>query len=253
MIIDVHAHLGKDYTFDEDATREELIDKKDNLNIDVQIIQPGQCHDLATVKEQHNKIAELCKSFPGRFFGMANPSPHLPTAKYNDEITRCVEELGFTSIKLNPQASGVNPGSKSGRNCFDAAQKHGIPIMVHTGDGGSFADPIKLLDIAKEYSEVKIIMAHCGMLVLAGNASIVFAACRNVYGDSTWTPGFVIKDWMKAYGPRFMFGTDMAVNSRVELAKMQNSDFSEDELNSILWETAAEVFNLKDRLPSSKQ
>lgn len=248
MVLDVHAHLGWDYTFDENPTREELIDKMENLNIDVQIVQPGQCHDIPTVKEQHNAIAELCKSFPGRFFGMANPSPHLPVEKYNDEITRCVEELGFTSIKLNPPASGVDPSSKSGRKCFDAARRHGIPLMVHTGSGGSFADPISLLDIAKEYSEVKIIMAHCGMLVLAGNASKVFERCPNVYGDSTWTPGFIIKEWIRAYGPRFMFGTDMAVNTRVELAKMQNSDFLEKELSSILWDTAVEVFNLKDRL-----
>jgi predicted TIM-barrel fold metal-dependent hydrolase len=247
MIVDVHVHLGWDYTFDENFPREALIDKMNNREIDVQIVQPGQCHDLAIVQEQHNAIAELCEEFPGRFFGMANPSPHLPADIYHDEITRCVEELGFTSIKLNPPASGVIPNTKSGRKCFDDARRHNIPLMVHTAPD-SFSDPIGLLDLAREYSDVKIILAHCGMVVAASNAAKMFELCPNVYGDSSWTPGFLIKNWVRAYGPRIMFATDMEENARAELAKIRNSDLSEEELKAVLYDTAVEVFNLKDRL-----
>ena len=41
MIVDVHVHLGFDYTFDIDFTREELVNKIDEHNIDMQIVQPG--------------------------------------------------------------------------------------------------------------------------------------------------------------------------------------------------------------------
>jgi predicted TIM-barrel fold metal-dependent hydrolase len=81
--------------------------------VDVQIVQPGTCHDLRTVRGQHHDaIAGLCAEFPGRFFGMANPSPHLPPEVYADEVARCFLELGFTSIKLHPMAHGVNPASR---------------------------------------------------------------------------------------------------------------------------------------------
>ena len=41
MIVDVHVHLGYDHTFDEDFTREEIVEKIDAYGVNVQIVQPG--------------------------------------------------------------------------------------------------------------------------------------------------------------------------------------------------------------------
>ncbi len=248
MIIDVHVHLGMDYTFDEEFPKKLLIEKMERYNVDAQIVQPGTCFDLDTVKTQHNAIAELCREHPGRFFGMANPGPHLAGSAYEDEITRCVKELGFVAIKLHPLASGVDPASKAGRRAFDAARKHTVPLMVHTGSGVPFADPVRLIDLAKEYEDVKIIMAHCGMLVFAGNAAQVFASCKNVYGDTSWVPGFLLKEWIRTYGPRLMLASDLAENMGTELAKIKTYGFTQEEQELILGKTALEVFNLKDRV-----
>ena len=251
MIVDVHTHLGWDYTFDEDFKKEYLIEKMSVQKVDVQIVQPGTCHDLETVRAQHDAIAALCRSHPGRFFGMANPSPHLPFEAYMGEIGRCVREHGFIAIKLHPLASGVNPDSKSGRKAFEAAKKHGIALMVHTGSGAPFADPVSLLKIAGEYSDVKIVMAHSGMLVYAGNAAKVFETCPNVYGDSTWTPGFLIKEWEKTFGPRIMFASDQASNTASEIVKIQTCGLSEKEQQNVFSATAVRVFNLEKRLAVS--
>ena len=91
---------------------------------------------------------------------MANPSPHLRRQQYNDEVSCCVPELGFVAIKLNALAHGVNPDTESGRKAFNAARKHRIPLMVHTGSGVPFAGPVNLIGLAKEYADVKIVMAH---------------------------------------------------------------------------------------------
>ena len=68
MIVDVHVHLGFDYTFDEDFSRKEIIEKIEAYGVDVQIVQPGTCRDLETVIQQHNKIASLCKEYPKKFY-----------------------------------------------------------------------------------------------------------------------------------------------------------------------------------------
>ena len=138
MIVDVHVHLGWDFTFDEEFTKSELVEKMEHYEVDVQIVQPATCHDLDTVVGQHNAIHDLTREFPGHFYGMANPSPHLPADVYHTEIKRCIEELGFKAIKIHPMASGVAPGSKSGRKAFDAAREFNVPIMVHTGGGSAF-------------------------------------------------------------------------------------------------------------------
>jgi len=215
------------------------------LNADIQIVQPGSCHDLSTVKVEHNAIGELCKEFPGHFFGMANPSPHLDSKIYIDEISRCVEELGFIAIKINTIACGVNPNSKSGRKAFDAARKYKVPVMVHTGSGVPFAGPVNIIELAKEYSDVKIIMAHCGEIVFANEAAAVFNLCSNVYGDTSWVPGYNIQNWIKKYGKRFMLGSDHADNLLTELTKIRTIGLTEDEQESILEKTSFEVFNIK--------
>ena len=244
MIIDIHTHLGWDFTFDENFTKEALINKLNNSNVDTQIVQPGTCHDLSTVKSQHNAIEKLCKEFPGHFFGMANPSPHLESIIYINEISRCIEDLGFIAIKINPTASGVNPNSKSGRKAFDAARKYNVPLMVHTGTGVPFGGPVNIIELAKEYFDVKIIMAHCGHIIFANEAAAVFNLCPNVYGDTSWTPGFILKNWIKTYGRRFMLGSDHADNLMTELTKIRTAGLTEDEQKSIIEKTSIDVFNI---------
>jgi predicted TIM-barrel fold metal-dependent hydrolase len=245
MIVDVHVHLGFDYTFDEDFAREEIVEKIDAHGVDVQIVQPGTCHDIETVSQQHNDIASLCNEYIGKFYGMANPSPHLPKEQYDDEVKRCMEELGFVAIKLNTIAHGVNPSTKDGRKTFDAARKYDVPLMVHTGAGIPFAGPVNLIDLAREYPDVKIIMAHCGMLIFANEAAVVFDQCENVYGDSSWSPGFFIKNWLRTYGHRIMLGTDHADNTGTELAKIRTVGLTSEEQESVLGRTALQIFNLK--------
>jgi len=250
MIIDVHAHLGWDYTFDEDFTLQELVDKMRDMEVDVQVVQPGSCHSIEAAREQHDGIADLCREYPGHFFGMANPSPHLDERVYHREIDRCVEELGFVAVKLHPMAFGVRPGSRSGRKAFEAARRHGIPLMVHTGSGVPFAGSVELLAPAEEYADVTLVMAHCGQIVLANEAAAVLRRCPNVYGDTSWSPGFLLREWTRAFGPRLMLGSDHADNTGTELAKIHTSGFTPQEQEAVLHQTALEVFNLQGRARS---
>ncbi len=94
-IVDAHAHLGFDEVFDEDFTEAALLESQERNGIDVTLVQPGTVHNLNGVRRQHDAIAELARRFPGRFYGIANPSPHLPGEQYEQEALRCVKELGF--------------------------------------------------------------------------------------------------------------------------------------------------------------
>jgi uncharacterized protein len=244
MIIDVHVHLGVDFSFDDIFPEGQLIDKMNN-GCDIQIVQPGTTHTLKEAVRQHDAIAKLCQKYPGRFFGMANPSPHLDGTEYEDELIRCVRELNFIAVKLHTLANAVGPATKAGRKVFEAARRLKIPVMVHTGAGG-FASPINLLGIAGEFKDVKIVMAHGGEIALAEEVSAVLSACPNVYGDTSWVPGFSIRNWIRAYGNRMMFASDMPDNYGTELWKMKTCFLTEEEQECIFSRTAIDVFNLAD-------
>ena len=251
MIIDVHAHLGWDCVFDEDFTLEELLFKHKELNIDKSILQPGTCHDIETVIEQHDAISNACKQYPGQFYGMANPNPHLKENIYIDEIRRCIEKLGFVGIKLHPFAHAANPGSKDAQKVYKIAEEFDVPVMIHTGAGIPFSNPVNLINVAKLYPNVKFIMAHCGMMVLANEVLGVLQQCSNVYADITWTAGFNIRHWSESVGThRFMYGSDHADNAGTELAKVRTSGLTTEQQEWILHKTASSLFEDTIKVPS---
>jgi len=245
MIIDVHAHMGWDYVFDEDFTVEELHGKHKDHGITTTIVQPGSCHEIETVMEQHNAIAELAKQHPGEFYGMANPNPHLRDAVYEREVRRCVEELGFVGIKIHTTAHGVNPGGRNGKKVFELARKLNVPVMIHTGAGIPFANPSNLIPVAEQFPEVNIVIAHCGMMVLAGETITAMEWCSNLYADVTWTAGFLVRRWVQEIGAnRFMFGSDHADNAGTELAKIRTSGLSPEEEEWLMYRTAQSVYKI---------
>ncbi|MFD2612942.1 amidohydrolase family protein [Paenibacillus gansuensis] len=246
MIIDVHAHLGWDQVFDEDFTLEEQWQKHKEFGIAATILQPASCHDLETVRRQHDRIAELARNHPGSFYGMANPNPHLPQEVYEKEVRRCVEELGFVGIKIHTFAHAVHPNGRAGRNVFRLARQLGVPVMVHTGAGIPFANPSNLLEPAEDFPDVPIVMAHCGMMIMSGEAGQALKMRANLYADITWTAGFNLRHWADEIGAnRFLFGTDHADNTGTELAKVRTCGLTAEQQEWILHKTAASLYRLR--------
>ncbi|CAI6052176.1 amidohydrolase family protein [Cohnella sp. JJ-181] len=245
-IIDVHAHLGADCVFDELFTAEELLNKHREHGIGLSIVQPASCHDLEKVREQHDAIAALAAQYPGQILGMANPNPHLPDAAYAEEIRRCMEELGFVGIKMHTSAHAVHPDSRDGRKVFEQGRRWGVPVMVHTGAGIPFANPANLMASAERYPDVNIVMAHCGMMILAGETALAMSRHGNLYADITWTAGFQVRRWAKEFGAhRFLFGSDHADNAGAELGKLRTCGLSAEEQAWIFGKSAEALYRLR--------
>lgn len=247
MIVDAHAHLGCDEIFDEDFTEEALLTSQRENSIDVTLVQPGTVHDVAGVRLQHNAIADLAARHPGRFYGIANPNPHLSKDAYEREVRRCVEGLNFVGLKVHPFAHAVNPLGAHGRRAFALAQEMGLPVMVHTGAGIPWAAPSLLDPIAEAHPDLRIVVAHAGGM-LSAEAGLLAARRPNVYLETSWIGGFHVRRWVRQFGAgRVMFGSDHADNAVVEITKLRTTDLSEEELSRVLGGSAATVFGLEGR------
>jgi len=245
MIIDAHAHLGYDEIFDEDFTEAELLESQARNGIDVTLVQPAIVHDLPTVQRYHDDIAELTRRFPGRFYGIANPNPHLTGAAYETEVRRCVTGLGFVGIKLHPFAHAVNPTGRHGRRVFALADALQVPVIVHTGSGIPWSAPSLLGAIADAHPNLKVVVAHAGAMVLAGEAGQLAARHANVYLETSWTGGFLVREWVHQFGARrVIFGSDHADNAATELAKFRSIGLTEDELACSLGDAPAAIFGI---------
>lgn len=245
MIIDVHTHIGHDEVFDELFTAEQQLKNHEQLGIDVSIVQPAICHGLEKVMKQHDYIADLSQKYPGKFYGMANPNPHLPEDQYCRELERCIKDLGFVGVKIHTSAHGVNPTGIDAQKVYTSARDLGIPVMIHTGAGIPFANPSLVIPAAIKYPDVKFVLAHSGMMVSSAEIPIILELCPNVYADITWSGGYMFLQWIAEFGAnRFMFGSDHPLNCGTELAKVRTSGFSIEQQDYLLYKSAMEVYHL---------
>lgn len=249
MIVDVHSHLGYDLVFEEDFNHKRLLDNMKANYIDISIVQPGTTFDREAVIDQHNAIAELAEKMPGKIYGLANPNPYLKPELYREEIQRCVEVLGFVGVKLHPLGHAINPNSSKGKLVFKTALDFGIPVMVHTGAGVPWALPSTLIPRIQEYSDLKIVLAHCGGALFSGEAALAAKQCSNVYLETSWLPSTTIYSFCKNIGAdRIMFGSDNGENAASELIKYRTCGLSDEDLEWCLGKTAIKVFKISKYL-----
>lgn len=254
LILDAHAHLGHDVVFDEESTEEELLAWHGRCRVSGAVIQPFVPRPyLADTAASHDRIAALCQSHPGRYFGMASINPHLRPEEYEGEAARCVKELGFVGIKLTPIAHAAHPASRDGRHVFEVAAALNVPVMVHTGAGIPFADPASLETVAAGFTKVPIILAHAGTDLFFAQALSLARRYAHVYLEPSWLSILNVRKALEAIGPgKIMFSSDHAVNIPVELCKYRTLLPEGEALARVLGGTAREVFGLADRLAEEK-
>ncbi len=245
-VVDAHAHLGECCVFGLIATEEELIRRMDENSVDATIVQPYPGAKEAA--KTHDRIAEMCAKYPGRFFGLASVSPHGDHDAYRSEVERCVKQLQFVGVKLHTIGHGVNPLSEDGDLVFATAHDLGIPAMVHTGPGVPFALPSLCIPAAQKYPALKIILAHAGFAVFSAEAQVAASVCGNLYLETSWCIGEDIRWMISTIGPdRVMMGADLPSNVPVEVAKYKALDLENEVYDKVMGGTAVEVFKLGAR------
>jgi predicted TIM-barrel fold metal-dependent hydrolase len=215
----------------------------DRHGVDVSVVQPFPgAPDPAAV---HDMIAALGREHPGRIFGMASLNPHQDHGAYRAELERAVRDLGFVGVKAHALGHAINPRSKDARMIFQTAADLGIPVMVHTGHGVPFAEPVMWLPLAREFADTTVILGHAGAPMFTGPAIVAGEVASNIVLETSWCSPHDIGRAIKALGAeRVLFGSDLHFNPGVELAKYRAIGLTDDVLRLTLAENALRVFGI---------
>lgn len=246
-VIDVHVHLGVDRVFDEVRTEDEIITAMDKHSIDASIVQNmlGTI-DLAEIKKDNERIYRFSKKYRNRIFGLASVNPHIKKQNYKDEIKRCIEEFGFKGIKLHTFAHACSPMSEDGEMVWTMADSLSVPVMVHTGPGIPFALPSQVIPRAKQFPNVDVVLAHSGLVMMAGDAMIAASLAPNIYLETSWTAPHHIEMFLEKFGSeKVLFASDELTNLPVEIAKYQSLFLQGTDKENCMGGTAERVFKLK--------
>lgn len=146
--------------------------------------------------------AEIVRRYPDRFMGFASVDPHKGRAAVK-EMERAVRDLGLRGLKLHPISQAFFPNDIRFYPLWEKCAELGVPVLFHTGQtavgaglpgGGGlkikYAQPIHIDDVAADFPELNIIMAHPGVPWQEEQLSVALHK-PNAYIDlSGWSPKY---------------------------------------------------------------
>lgn len=240
-IFDAHTHLGYALHSGRSCSADRMLAQMAGSGIDRSLLIPFPV--VEDYRKQHDVIAAAVRAYPGRFAGAVCLNPFLPRQEFLDEVRRCVEELGFCGIKLQPQYQALNPISARSDFLFEAACEHKIPVIWHTGTGAPFALPSLLIAPARRFPDLPIVLAHSGGSVYALEAIVAAGVCPNIYLElSSLMPHLVLEVMTHVPASRLMIGSDLPESVDAEISKIIGLPVTDDQKREVLWGTAARLF-----------
>lgn len=247
MIIDVHAHLGEDVVFDEATTERELLDGYKKHGVDGAIIQPFICRPyVEDTREAHDHVHRFTQSGEMKLWGMASINPHFRREDYEAEAERCIRELGFVGIKISCIAHACHPSSRDGLHVFEVCRALGVPLMIHTGNGVPFSDPMSAAPAVESFPDVRVVLAHAGSEMHSQQAVYLARKHDNVYLEPSWVGSIGFGNMLSRVGDRkILFSSDYFKQLPIELCKYRSLIESAESFDRIMYKNAVEVYGLK--------
>lgn len=210
MIIDFHVHVGKKEHW-HPWVNEHFKSVNPNLyehfsaimnphGIEAYLME--QNVDFAVVLAENSPITTgvvtnkyVCDFCEGKelFIPFASIDPKTERSS-GGKLRTLVEEGGFKGLKLYPTYQHYQPNDKIVYPLYEEAQNLDIPVLVHTGSSifkGAkmrYGNPMFLDDVAVDFPDLKIILAHSGRGLWYNEAFFLSKLHKNVYMEVSGLP-----------------------------------------------------------------
>ena len=194
MIIDAHTHLGNPGGAIV-ATVDDLVRSMDEAGIDKSLVLAGRINGITTAQ-----VLDATRPYRGRLHTVASFSPPHAYLFNFKEFERGLASGDICGLKLYPGYEPFYPNDAGLRDVIQRLLVANKPIILHSGDTYSgccktarlkYALPIHVDDLAVDYPDLKIVIAHMGYPWERDAAEVVYKN-KNVYVDCS---GFVYGDF----------------------------------------------------------
>lgn len=170
------------------------------------------------------EIASAAAEFADTLIPFGSVDPHQGGAAV-DRARVLVQEYGVRGFKFHPSVQAFDPSDQQFYPLWDAVQELGVPALFHTGQNGigaglpggrgiklRYSNPILLDDVAADFPDLTVILAHPSVPWQAEAISMATHKA-NVFIDlSGWRPKYFPPELVRAAGGmlrhKVLFGTD---------------------------------------------
>ena len=207
--------------------------------------------------------AKFAAHYPQRFIPFGGVDPHL-TLDMAAQMDHLLGELRLKAIKIHPphQLFQVNdylfdPDLKALTVIYEKCIEYDVPLMIHTGTStfqgarNRFADPMPIDDVAVDFPDLKIILAHAGRPLYMDTSFFLLRRHANVFCDiSSTPPGSLLHyyPWLDRVADKAMFGSDWpgpgVKDIGENIQQFLTNNLSDEVKRKILRDNAIRVFNL---------
>lgn len=221
-----------------------------NEGVDYSIIL-AEYTPLTTGIASHRQVSDFCA-------GHKELIPFCTVNPYDDpsprETLRRLHKEGFKGLKLYPTYNHFYVNEAKMYPIYETACELGMPVLIHTGTSVfknsrlKYGNPIDVDDVAVDFPELTVVMAHGGRGAWYDEAMTVTRLHRNVYIDVTGLPVRKLPQYfpeMERFSHKFIFGTDWPqIAPSKSLATFETLGLSDKALDAILGGNAAKILGI---------
>ena len=215
----------------------------------------------------HEYVADLCAK------ANAQPDPAtgargkiIPFASLNPftvndlalELEKLVKEFGFRGFKAYPVYQHHYMNDIRMYPLYAKAQELGVPMLVHTGSSVfkgariKYGDPLHLDDVAIDFPNLTIMMAHSGRPFWYEQAFWLARQHKNVYMELSGLPGKKLLEYfpeLERNADKIVYGSDWPGNPHIRrnVDAILGLPLKDETKEKILWKNAEKILGVDVR------
>jgi uncharacterized protein len=220
---------------------------------------------ILSIEEIYELHFNILKNHPDRFivFGGIDPRRGLRGLSL---FKKGIVDYGFRGLKLYPPM-GFSLNDESLAPILKYCNDNHLPVLIHTGPSlnilkNEYADPLSVKEIAKNYKDIKFILAHAGHSLTSQLIDLIqtnenfyadIAGYRSKYIESQGTKSkspALLNIFNEEINKKILFGSDWPLfnfmtplSTQIEHLKTyaENNGLKKSCLDNILYKNALEI------------
>ena len=209
----------------------------------------------------NEEIAQFANDNSDIMMAFASIDPHK--SKFGAiEARRMIEDYGVKGFKFHPPIQNFHPNDRMAWPIYEVIAEYGLPAIFHTGHSGmgtgmrggggirlKYGQPIMVDDVAVDFPDMKIILAHPSWPWTDESLSMALHK-ENVYIDlSGWSPKYFPKQVIQYANTqlkhKMLFGSDFPlIRPEKWMAAAQEVGFRDEVMPMIMKDNAAKLLKL---------
>jgi uncharacterized protein len=240
----------------------------DRSGIDRAVLVNYVAPQIVGYTERANEfVSEYARQDPDRLIAVGSVLPTHPTP--GEEIRRLAHELGIRGIKIHPPHQLFAPNAYADeslpglRAIYAACEALRLPVIFHTGTSvfpgarNKYGSPLLVEDVAVDFPELIIVLAHGGRPLWMEEALFLTRRFSKVYLEISSIPPVRLLEYFPALerlAEKVLFGSDWpgpgVKDIGANLAAFRALPLSADTLDRILYRNPDRVFVRRGGSPS---